>query len=208
METLYPSAHAHNNRSNTRKNSSDVFYPIGACFNSLLTDDWPSDSRRPSIRTCYFYGAWAAYMGEMHIHILRNLAQWNTSTSKSIVDCFNDENPNILMIKPVNMEVRVRARNGVSCFGPACGCTALRPERTPRSSYDKSIDVDEFCEKDEWFVSRHEALHTYGYSHCEFEVDKHSSGFCNGFVRTEGACLPPNNGNLYERTHSPDRRYY
>ncbi|NIP29956.1 MAG: hypothetical protein GTN59_05165 [Candidatus Dadabacteria bacterium] len=178
--------------------------PAGACVNWTYVDDNGSDGFIPKVTICLQYISEPFHFYGMTYHIRQNIAGLNNYPGPtSAIECEKYFNGSNSWFRPTRLKVLVYESQNLPS-GRACGST-LKPRNPtfPRTSDGSTIRIAEPCERNDWHVSRHEILHTYGFSHCDFNNNIEKTGSCQVKVRTWGECNYPTT-----IIHSPDIRFY
>lgn len=166
--------------------TSVIFKPAGSCYtfgcDFSPCDNCTGDGLLAKTKTCIYYDHYTCHGISLADHLLDNIwGDAHTNADASFADCMNAHNsgspfmcyPNNLII---NAYKSTSPSDGFPCTGSgAWGCANQGQLTTPRKSIDKQIWVAQNKVRDNLWLIRHEAGHTYGYSHPQ------SVGQCDDF---------------------------
>ena len=170
-----------------------VIVPAGACFNNTFPDDNPGDGQIPSIQLCFMAcSMYWHYTLRMQTHMMNNLVDYQSGNVRSQVDCLKNVHGAGWIKNPVNLRIElyinaVDTRNAVcavypggGCCGSSgvAGCAEIGPKTTPRTTYNRRMWISDLQERNNWNVSRHEIMHSYGYTDAQTAVDLDQSDSC------------------------------
>jgi len=167
--------------------------PPGSCSNEIFPDDDPGDGQTPSLKICFMACSryWHHFM-PMRRHLTNNLANYQSGNVRSQVDCLKNVHGAGWIKNPVNLRIELYingtdTRNAVcavypggGCCGSSgvAGCAEIGPKTTPRTTYNRRIWISDANERNNWNVSRHEIMHSYGYTDAQTAVNLDQSDSC------------------------------
>jgi hypothetical protein len=189
-------------------------FPPGACYSYF----------NGSLKVCFMFYSRMCYSESMATHIAYNIRSIDhtphqpnqTSSPASLVECMKAHNGSNFINYPVNLTVKVYRDCGDQEFWqtacrqsqPICGCAPQRNKQTPRVSLNETIYIasecgSRTCERNSWGVTRHELMHTYGYTHCDMDKNIDNSNHCIQGYTPATTC-----NNYQAQFLPPDHRYY
>ena len=182
--------------------------PSGTCYTSFPEEDFPDDGLTPSVHICYKYATKTCHTTPMTTHMKQNIYSYGlhnhddpVAVPNGFVKCLKAHNGQTFLKRPIDLTVNMYPSNtatgNAACGGNICGCGQIPQMTTPLESVGRIMWISSPCTIGWWVPARHEAAHTYGYTHCHMHQNLHSVGHCINGVQETGECnsvlqnLPP-----------------